>query len=253
MDLNLSGKVALVTGGSLGIGRAVAKMFATERGDVAISARREEHLDTAAAMIKEATGREILAIIADQTKDEEIVRLTEEKVARFGGLDCLIISAGVSIQGDFLTLLEEGTRHGIDLSFMGVHRCCRAATPHMQKRGGGRIVIMAAMAGMPPLLHIPGTSAVNAAQINLGTSLAKLYAKDGILVNTINLGSIWTEPAGESTAELMKETGKSYEELKAQRGGHRPRSGTAHRRKCPASRLFFAPIGPASSPVPPSR
>jgi NAD(P)-dependent dehydrogenase (short-subunit alcohol dehydrogenase family) len=229
MDLNLSGKVALVTGGSLGIGRAVARLFAAEGGEVAISARREEHLNAAAIMIKESTGREVLSIVADQTKDEDIVRMTEETVAHFGGLDCLIISAGVSIRGDFLTLSEEETRHDIDLSFMGVHRCCRAAIPHMQKRGGGRIIIMAAVAGMAPLLHIPGTSAVNAAQINIGKNYSKLFGKDNILVNTINLGPIFTEMAEAQCEVIAKEMGITYEEAIKMRGSRTAlgRNGTA--------------------------
>ncbi len=229
MDLNLSGKVALVTGGSLGIGRAVARMFVAEGGEAAISARRRGRLDAAAASIKEATGRNVLAIAADQTKDEDIRRMTEETVARFGGLDCLVISAGVSIRGDFLTIPDEEWRHDIDLSFMGVHRCCRAAIPHMRKRGGGRIIIMAATAGMAPLLQIPGTSAVNAAQINMGKSYSKLFGKDNILVNTINLGPIFTEMAEEQCRVMAEKQGITYEEAIAQRGSRTAlgRNGTA--------------------------
>jgi len=218
MDLKLFGKVALVTGGSLGIGRAVAKLFAAEGSEVAISARGREHLDAAAAAIKEVTGRDVLTLTADQRKDEDIVRMMEETVSRFGGLDFLIISAGISVRGDFLTIPEEEWRHDIDLSFMGVHRCCRAAIPHMRKRGGGRIVIMAAAAGMAPLLHIPGTSAVNAAQINMGKSYAKLFAKDNILVNTLNLGPIFTEMAQAQCERMVAEEGITYEEAVRRRG-----------------------------------
>lgn len=218
MDLGLGGKVAIVTGGSKGIGRAVAAELAGEGVQVVISARNQEGLDKAAVSIKEKTREDVHTIVADMTKQEDITRMVEETVAKFGRVDILIVNAGIAVRGDILTILDSDTYYDIELSFMGLMRCCRAVIPHMQKNRWGRIIIMAAKAGMEPILFIPLTSAVNAAQINLGKSLSKLYGEDGILVNTINLGPIWTELAEESTAQLMEETGKSYEELKAQRG-----------------------------------
>ncbi len=220
MELGLEEKVAIVTGASKGIGRAVALELAREGAQIVANARNQEGLDKAAAAIKEATGRDIHTIAGDMTKSADITRMVEETVSRFGRVDILIANAGISVRGDILEIPDADTYYDLDLSLMGLKNCCRAVIPHMQKNGGGRIVIMAAKAGMEPILHIPLTSAVNAAQINLGKGLARLYAQDGILVNTINLGAIWTELAEESTAVLMKETGKSYEELKAQRGRH---------------------------------
>jgi NAD(P)-dependent dehydrogenase (short-subunit alcohol dehydrogenase family) len=193
MDLGLNGKVALVTGGSQGIGRAVASRFAKEGADVAISARGKEQLDAAAAFIRMAHERPILTIVADQRKNEDIVRMIEDTVTHFGGLDYLVICAGTAVLGDFMTIPDERWREELDLRLMGMHRCCRAAIPYMRRRGGGAIVVMSSNAGMAPLVEMPGTSAMYAAQINLGKSYAKIFARDKIRVNTLNLGPIMTE------------------------------------------------------------
>jgi 3-oxoacyl-[acyl-carrier protein] reductase len=218
MDLNLGGKVAIVTGGSLGIGRAVAAELAGEGAQVIISARKQEGLDKAAASIKEKTGEEVHTIAADMAKQEDITRMVEEVAAKFGRVDILIANAGLGVWGDFLTIPDSETYYDIEVSFMGVTRCCRAVIPHMQKNQWGRIVIMASKVGKEPSLVMPLSSAIKSAQINLGKSLSKLYGKDGILVNTIKVGPTWTELAEDWTARRVEETGKTFEELKAQRG-----------------------------------
>jgi 3-oxoacyl-[acyl-carrier protein] reductase len=218
MDLKLDGKVAIVTGGSKGIGRAVALELAAEGAHVVISARHADALAATAETIHQSTGREVHIVRGDMTKAADITRMVDETIGRFGRVDILIANAGLSIRGDILSLAEKDIYFDLDLHYMGLIRCCRAVIPHMQKNRWGRIVIMAAKAGMEPLLHIPLTSAGNAAQINLGKSLARLYSKEGILVNTLNVGPIWTDLAEESTRKAMKETGKSMEQIITQRG-----------------------------------
>ena len=228
MDLGLKRRVALVTGGSQGIGRAVASRFAEEGADVAIAARGKEQLEVAAAAIRSATGRPVLTVIADQRKNEDIVRMIDETVAHFGGLDCLVICAGTAVRGDFMTIPDERWREELDLRLMGTHRCCRAAIPHMRRRGGGRIVIMSGNAGMAPLPEMPGTSAMNAAQINLGKSYAKIFARDNIRVNTLNLGPVLTEGARAQCEAMARDRGISLDEAVALRCGRVPlgRHGT---------------------------
>lgn len=217
MDLGLEGKVALVSGGSLGIGRAVARRFAEEGADVAIAARGRERLEEAAAAIRSASGRSVLAVVADQRKNDDIVRMIDQTVAHFGGLDCLVICAGTAVRGDFMMIPDECWREELDLRLMGMHRCCRTAIPHMRRRGGGRIVIMSGNAGMAPLLEMPGTSAMNAAQINLAKSYAKLFAPDNIRVNTLNLGPILTDGALAQCEAMASERGISLDAAAALR------------------------------------
>ncbi|MBI3078515.1 MAG: SDR family oxidoreductase [Deltaproteobacteria bacterium] len=220
MELGLKGKVAIVTGGSMGIGRAVARELAQEGCAVSICARGRERLEQVAEEIRQATGAKVLPLVADMTRPPDILRIVDETVKSFGGVDILIANAGLSYRGTIETLPEEKWYYDIELSLMGVVRCVKAVLPAMRQRGGGRIVIMAAVAGMAPLIHIPGTSAINAAQISLGKTLSKELAKDKILVNTLNLGPIWTELAEENCRQLARDQGISFEEARRRRCQH---------------------------------
>ena len=123
MDLSLGGKVAIVTGGSKGIGRSVAAELAGEGVHVVICARNQEGLDKAAASIKEKTGEEVHTITADMTKQEDITRMVEEVTAKFGRVDILIANSGIAVRGDILTIPDSETYYDIELSLMGVMRC----------------------------------------------------------------------------------------------------------------------------------
>src|SRR5215208_7227725 len=140
MELGLAGKVAIVTGGSDGLGRAVAERLSAEGVGVAICARREGHLREEAAAITDATGHEVLAVPLDIGLPESPARLIGATVERFGRLDILVNYAGTSTARPFEKLDDELWAEDFDVKMFGAVRCAREAVPHMRDQGGGRIV-----------------------------------------------------------------------------------------------------------------
>jgi NAD(P)-dependent dehydrogenase (short-subunit alcohol dehydrogenase family) len=196
MDLGLLGKVAAITGGSEGIGRATAFRFCEEGVRVAICARREGVLQTTAKEIASATGGEVLAVCADVTTAANCARFIQQTVERFGRLDILVNNAGRSSAMPFEEADDEVWQEDMEVKLYGAIRCTRLAIPHMRKQGGGRIINMTTIGGKQPGAQSVPTSVTRAAGINLTKALAHEYAADNILVNTICLGHLksaqWT-------------------------------------------------------------
>jgi len=140
MDLQLNGKVALVTGGSLGIGKGIARVLAREGADVAICARRKDVLEATAEEIRRESGRTVLAIPADLTRREDAERFVQGAARHFGRIDILVNNAGSAPGGVLESLDEDAWQQGLQLKFMGYVRCLRAALPIMKAQGGGRVV-----------------------------------------------------------------------------------------------------------------
>jgi 3-oxoacyl-[acyl-carrier protein] reductase len=145
MDLGLSGKVGIVAAASKGLGKAVAMRFAQEGMKVAICARDASTLNATAQEIARRTGAEVLPIRADVTRYDEIKNLVAETVRRFGGLDVLVTNAGGPPPGNFFACDDSAWEQAFQLTLMSVVRLCREAIPHMQKRGGGRIINIASV------------------------------------------------------------------------------------------------------------
>src|SRR3989449_5885699 len=139
LDLGLNGKVAIITGGSDGLGRAAAGKLAAEGAKVAICARRKEHLEQAADEIRKATGGQVLAHVADVSRAADCERLVDAVVAHLGGVDILLITAGTSAAAAFEKVDDDLWQADWDLKVMGAVRMSRLVIPHMKKRGGGRI------------------------------------------------------------------------------------------------------------------
>jgi 3-oxoacyl-[acyl-carrier protein] reductase len=196
MDLGLTGKVAAITGGSEGIGRASAFRLCEEGARVAICARREDVLQQTAQEIASATGGEVLPMRADVTHIADCERFIQRTIERFGRLDILVNNAGRSSAMSFEKADDEVWREDLEVKLFGAIRCTRLAIPHMRKLGGGRVINMTTIAGKQPEARSVPTSVTRAAGINLTKALAKEYAGDNILVNTICLGRLksaqWT-------------------------------------------------------------
>jgi NAD(P)-dependent dehydrogenase (short-subunit alcohol dehydrogenase family) len=193
MDLGLRGKVALITGGSKGIGRAVATGLAREGAKVAICARRAELLERAASEIAEATGSEALPVSGDMSKPGDADRVVAGVVGRFGRVDILVNNAGAAPGGLLLNLTEEDWALAMQLKFLGYVRCCKAVIPQMLKQGGGRIVNIVGNDGVKPAYWELTASAANAAGLATIQALAEQYGKHNIQVNAINPGPVSTE------------------------------------------------------------
>jgi 3-oxoacyl-[acyl-carrier protein] reductase len=212
LDLELRGKVALITGGSDGLGRAAAARLVAEGAKVAICARRREPLEQAAAELRARSGGEVTAIVADVTRAEDCERFVAEAVSAFGGVDILLNNAGTSAASGLEEIDDAAWYADIDLKLMAAVRLCRAVIPLLRARGGGAIVNATIVGGKAPAARGLPTTVTRAAGINLTKSLANQYAADRIRVNTICIGLIksaqWQRRAGaRPIAELYAEMG----------------------------------------------
>jgi NAD(P)-dependent dehydrogenase (short-subunit alcohol dehydrogenase family) len=190
LDLGLNGKVAIITGGSEGLGRAAAEQLAAEGARVAICARRKDKLDQAADEIRKATNGQVLAYAADVSRATDCEGLVNAVVAQWGGVDILLNNAGTSAAAAFEKVDDETWQSDWELKVMGAVRMSRLVLPHMKKRGGGRIVNITTVGGKtPPARSLP-TTVTRAAGLNLTKSLANEYAPDNVRVHTICIGLV---------------------------------------------------------------
>jgi 3-oxoacyl-[acyl-carrier protein] reductase len=190
MDLGLNGKVALVTGGSEGIGKAAASAMAAEGAKVVIVARRQDVLEHAAAEIRRATGGEVTPLQVDVTSPELLQSLFDHVMESYGRIDILVNNAGASAAGYFEEVDDEAWHADLDLKLFAAIRCCRLAIPHMKQQGGGRIINVTNLGAKAPAARSVPTSVSRAAGIALTKALSKDYAADNILVNTVCIGLI---------------------------------------------------------------
>jgi 3-oxoacyl-[acyl-carrier protein] reductase len=190
LDLGLKGAVAIITGGSDGLGRAAAEKLAAEGARVAICARRKEHLDHAAEEIRKATGGQVVAHVADVSRAQDCERFVDAVAGEWGGIDILLNNAGTSAAAPFEKVDDEAWQADWDLKVMGAIRMSRLVIPHMKRRGGGRIVNITTVGGKAPLARSLPTTVTRAAGLNLTKSLANEYAGDNIRVNTICIGLV---------------------------------------------------------------
>ena len=209
MDLGLAGKVALVTGGSEGIGRAAARSLGREGARVVICARRVEVLRRAAGELAEETGAEIVPVVADVRAVTEVDRLVGETVDRFGGLDILVNNAGTSRALPFETVSDADWQADLDLKLYGAIRAIRLAIPHLRRAGGGSVInILNIGAKQPGVASVP-TSVSRAAGMALTKALSKELARDNIRVNAVLIGIVksmqherrWQARGGAQTLE----------------------------------------------------
>ncbi len=212
MDLGLKGKVALVTGGSKGIGKAVARGLVQEGAKVAICARNKALLEQAAKEIAEQAGGEVLPLVGDLTRPEDVQRIVDTTVGHFGRIDILVNNAGSAPGGEILSLTEEDWQQALQLKFMGYVRCSKAVIPHMLKQGGGRIVNIVGNDGVKPVGFEITPSAANAADLAVTVALADQYGKHNILVNAINPGPVDTERWDQIIRGIAKMRGIRVEE-----------------------------------------
>lgn len=192
MDLGLKGKVALVTGGSQGIGRASATLLAKEGAHVVISARREKELAEAAAAIRGETGVEVLGVPTDCTKEADVRNLVQRVLDKHGRVDVLVNSIGSAKAGHFLELSDGDWEQSLALKLMGQIRVARAVYPHMEKQRWGRIVNVIGTHAALAEAHAMPAGVANAGLLNFTRALAELGGPKGVLVNGVSPGTVNT-------------------------------------------------------------
>lgn len=192
MDLGLKGKVAIVTGGAQGIGRATVLTFAGEGAKIAIGDLDKPKANAVASEVK-ALGSEALVVKMDVSNLDDAHRLAKATLDRFGQIDILANVAGVWFTKSFLQTSKEEWDQEIGVCLYGVLNCCRAVLPHMIERRGGKIVNVASDAGRVGEVSQPVYSAAKAGVIGITKVLAKDMARHGILVNAVSPAGTRTE------------------------------------------------------------
>jgi 3-oxoacyl-[acyl-carrier protein] reductase len=203
MDLELRGKVAVITGGSTGIGLAIAEGLAQEGVHLALCARNGEQVAQAASEIAQKYGVKTIGIRADVSKAKDIVHFIEAIEKKFGGTDILISNAGMGTNETILEAPDEKWQYYWDLHVMAAVRLSRGLAPMMRQRGGGIILHNASICATQPMGHEPIYNTTKAALAMFSKCLANELIKDNIRVNTVNPGLIltagWTVAAEERT------------------------------------------------------
>lgn len=190
MDLGLAGRVALITGGSEGIGRATAEELAREGVRVAICARRPDVLSQAVDDIRASTGVGVLAISADVSRADDVALCVDRVSAELGPITLLVNNAGTSAAGGLESVGDEAWYADLDLKLMAAVRLSRLVVPGMRDAGGGRIINITNIGAKQPGANSLPTSVSRAAGIALTKAMSKELARDNILVNTVCIGLI---------------------------------------------------------------
>ncbi len=200
MDLGLKGKKAFITGGSVGIGLAIAQCFAREGVDVALGARNRERVDQEAQNIQKDYKINSLGIEMDVTNPEDIVRARDKIEDSFGSIDILINNAGTGSEETIMDADDKKWYYFWDLHVMAAVRTTRAFVSMMKNRGGGVILNTSSICAKQPLGYEPIYNTTKAALVMFGKCLANELIEDNIRVNTINPGLVitpdWWKTAG---------------------------------------------------------
>ncbi len=190
MELGLEGKIAIITGGSEGIGKVTASHLAAEGANVVICARTRETLERAAEEIRATAKGSVTAVVTDITNPDDVRHLFERAINEYGGVDILVNNAGTAAGSRFEDVDDEAWYRDLELKLFGAIRCCREAIPLMRQRGGGRIINLTTPGGKAPPPETVPTSISRAAGLSLTKALSKEHARDGILVNAVCIGLI---------------------------------------------------------------
>ena len=190
MDMGLDDKVAIITGGSEGIGKAAALGMAKEGAKVIIVARRQEVLDQAATEIRTATEGVVLPLAADVSDKGAARRVVQAALDNYGRVDILVNNAGTSMAKEFEEVSDEDWDYDFELKVWGAVRLIRESIPEMRRVGGGRIINVTNLGGRTPGPASMPTSISRAAGIGITKGLSKDLAKDNILVSTVCIGLV---------------------------------------------------------------
>jgi len=192
MELGLKGKVAIVTGGTEGIGKETAAVLLREGAKVAICSRRPQAVEATVAELKGISG-DVLGVPCDVAKPEDVGRLVDATVQRFGRLDILVNNAGSTVRKPPQDFTLDDWNSVMDLNLTGAFLCARAAYPLMQKAGHGKVINIGSILSLFGAPYAPAYCASKGGIVQLTKSLALAWARDGIQANAVLPGWIDTE------------------------------------------------------------
>ncbi len=215
MDLGLQGKVAAVAAASSGLGKASALELAREGAHVAICGRNEARLSQAAEEIRALTGADVLAVVADVTRREDVERFVRETVNRWGRLDIVVTNAGGPPAGVFEDFDEEDWLAAFNLNFLSTQRLIKVALPHLKASGQGRIIAITSVSAKYVLDRLILSNAVRAGVHGMIKTLARELGPYNITVNAVCPGPILTERLVNLFRKNAEAQGISLEEAQA--------------------------------------
>lgn len=244
MDLGLEGRNAVITGGSKGIGLAIAHALAQENASIAICARHEADLEQAATEIREHGGR-IHTFVADVTVPEQVERFIAESADALGGIDILVNNAGAAHPGSFESLTDKAWHDDLDVKLFSQIRCTRAALQHLRHSDAPRVININAVYARYPDPKFFATTVNRAACLNFTKALAIELGPEKILVNSVNIGFVVTHSGKTSVnyvhpRRLLTSSSPSWPRRKS------PSAASVAPRRCPASLPSWPVIVPAT-------
>jgi NAD(P)-dependent dehydrogenase (short-subunit alcohol dehydrogenase family) len=208
MELGLTGRRAVVTGGSKGIGLAIAGELAREGTAVSICARNPDEVAAAAKQLRDL-GASVHEQVLDVTVPEQVTGYVDAAAGALGGIDILVNNAGGAHPGTFETLTDDDWHDDLDVKLFSQIRCTRAALPHLRRSSAPRVININAVYGKYPDPRFFATTVIRAACLNLTKALAIEYGPEGILVNSVNIGFVvtpqWENIRSKRAPELSQE------------------------------------------------
>jgi 3-oxoacyl-[acyl-carrier protein] reductase len=221
MDFDLRERVGIVTGGSQGIGRAIALTLAAEGADLVLAARRRAPLESVAEEVR-ALGTSAHVIVADVATPSGCAQVVDGTVDRYGRVDILVNNAGKGSPKAMLELTDVDWQASIDLNLMSAVRLSLACVPLMRVEGWGRMVHISSRVGREPDAYFAPYAAAKAALINFSKSMANGFSKDGVLSNCIVPGLIHSEAIDQAAERSAAATGLTVDEVMARTLAKRP-------------------------------
>jgi NAD(P)-dependent dehydrogenase (short-subunit alcohol dehydrogenase family) len=208
MDLELAGKKAIVTGGSRGIGKVIARVLAQEGADVAISSRSEQQVTESARELAAATGRRIVPLVADAGQKDAVDRLVQTAIERLDGVDILVNNAalpgGISTATQLDQIIDEQVLEDLNIKVVGYLRTARALAPHLVKKGWGRIINIGGLA-----IHRTGRPVATLRNVGVAAitkNLADELGPKGINVSAVHPGVTRTERTEKAAERELAQT-----------------------------------------------
>lgn len=240
MDLGIRDRVAIVTGGSMGLGKAVARELAREKARVVISARNEARLRAAAEEIRRDTGAQVLAIAADMTRPDEIRALVDETVGRWGTVEIAVANAGGPPGTRFETTSAAEFERAIELNLLSTIRLAQEVAPYMRARRWGRFIAITSVSVKQPLPGLILSNTARAGVVGFVKTMATEMAPHGVLCNAVAPGYMRTGRVEELAMERARNEERDVDDVLAEMSGRIPAGRMGEPEELAAAVAFLA-------------